>query len=70
MSESDSGTEDIKDETKSLNLAPFIGAEYQLPNGMFFDARYNIGVTNLVKDPEGDESAKNSFFQIGLGYKF
>ncbi|MEZ7526889.1 porin family protein [Cloacibacterium normanense] len=66
----ESGTEDIKDETKSLNLAPFIGAEYQLPNGMFFDARYNIGVTNIVKDPMDGESAKNSFLQVGLGYRF
>lgn len=66
----EAGTEDIKDETKSLNLAPFIGAEYQLPNGMFFDARYNIGVTNIVKDPMDGESAKNSFLQVGLGYRF
>jgi len=66
----ESGTEDIKDEIKSLNLAPFIGAEYQLPNGMFFDARYNIGVTNIVKDPMDGESAKNSFLQVGLGYRF
>ena len=70
FSDSYSETEDIKDEIKSLNLAPFIGAEYQLPNGMFFDARYNIGLTNLVKDPEDDESAKNSFLQVGLGYRF
>ena len=70
MSESDSETEDIKDYIKSLNFAPFVGAEYQLPNGMFFDARYNIGLTNLVKDPEGNESAKNSFLQVGLGYRF
>ncbi len=66
----ESGTEDIKEDTKSLNLAPFIGAEYQLPNGMFFDARYNIGVTNIVKDPMDGESAKNSFLQVGLGYRF
>lgn len=70
MSEKRTETEDIKEDIKSLNFAPFVGAEYQLPNGIFFDARYNLGLTNLVKDPEGDESARNSFLQIGIGYKF
>ena len=66
----ESGSEDIKDEVSSLNLAPFIGAEYNLENGLFFDARYNMGVSNLVKDPTDGESMKLSFFQVGLGFKF
>lgn len=68
--ESQGTTEDIKDEVKSLNLAPFVGAEYTLENGLFFDARYNLGVSNLIKNPEGNETLKNSFFQIGVGFKF
>ncbi|WP_262147914.1 porin family protein [Chryseobacterium foetidum] len=70
QSASESGTEDIKDEVNSLNLAPFIGAEYTLNNGLFFDARYNLGVSNMIKNPEGNETLKNSFFQIGVGFKF
>lgn len=70
QSASQSGTEDIKDEVNSLNLAPFIGAEYTLNNGLFFDARYNLGVSNMIKNPEGNETLKNSFFQIGVGFKF
>ncbi len=69
--ESDSGEEDIKEFTKTLNLAPFVGAEYNLANGLFFDARYNFGVSNLAKNEDGDDyKLTNSFFQIGLGYKF
>lgn len=68
--ETESGSEDIKDEVSSLNLAPFVGAEYNLENGLFFDARYNMGVSNLVKDSVDGESMKLGFFQVGLGFKF
>ncbi|MGO4709232.1 porin family protein [Chryseobacterium sp. 2TAF14] len=61
---------DVKDQTNTLNIAPFVGAEYMLENGLFFDARYNLGVSNLVKNPEFNETSKNSFFQIGVGFKF
>lgn len=70
FSENESDTEDIKNEVKSLNLAPFVGVEYTMENGLFFDARYNLGVSNLVKNPEGDETLKNSFLQVGVGFKF
>ena len=64
------GETDIKDEINSLNLAPFIGAEYNLENGLFFDARYNLGVSNLAKDATDGSSVKNSFLMVGIGYKF
>ncbi|AZB28957.1 porin family protein [Chryseobacterium balustinum] len=70
FSESTSTTEDVKNDVNTLNLAPFVGAEYTLENGLFFDARYNLGVSNLIKNPEGNETLKNSFFQIGIGFKF
>lgn len=70
FSETTSSTEDVKDDVNTLNLAPFIGAEYTLENGLFFDARYNLGVSNLIKNPEGNEKLTNSFFQIGVGFKF
>lgn len=61
---------DIKDQTNTLNIAPFVGAEYMLENGLFFDARYNLGVSNLIKNPEYNATSKNSFFQVGVGFKF
>ena len=69
VTETVSTSEDMKDEINSLNLAPYLGAEYNLSNGLFFDARYNLGVSNLAKD-SGEGKWKNSFFQVGLGYKF
>ncbi|RXM51117.1 MULTISPECIES: porin family protein [unclassified Chryseobacterium] len=61
---------DIKDQTSTLNIAPFLGAEYALENGLFFDARYNLGVSNLAKHPEGNAKTTNSFIQVGVGFKF
>lgn len=61
---------DIKDQTNKLNIAPFVGAEYMLENGLFFDARYNMGISNLAKDPMDGEKTTNSFLQIGVGFKF
>ena len=60
---------DIKDQVNTLNIAPFLGAEYALENGLFFDARYNLGVSNLAKD-SGDGKMTNSFLQVGVGFKF
>ncbi|AKK74368.1 hypothetical protein HX13_09640 [Chryseobacterium sp. P1-3] len=61
---------DIKDQVNTLNLAPFLGAEYALENGLFFDARYNLGVSNLAKNAQGNEKLTNSFIQVGVGFKF
>lgn len=61
---------DIKDQMNTLNIAPFLGAEYMLENGLFFDARYNMGVSNLAKDAVNGEKFTNSFAQIGVGFKF
>lgn len=60
---------DIKDDINTLNIAPFLGAEFMLENGLFFDARYNYGVSNLAKD-SGDGKLTNSFLQVGVGFKF
>lgn len=64
---------DIKKYVKPFSVSPFIGVEYNLENGMFFDARYNLGVMNIAKN-NGDDtmfsSTKNSFLQVGLGFKF
>lgn len=52
-----------------LDGGVILGAEYNLPsNGLFFDARYNLGLANLSKVE--DAIVKNRGFQIGLGYKF
>ena len=63
------GERDIKNEVKKLNLAPFVGVEYMLENGLFFDARYSLGVSNLSNDNSGGK-VTNSFAQVGVGFKF
>ena len=68
--ETSSEEEDIKSEVNTFNFSPFVNAEYNLSNGLFFDARYNFGVSNLVKNQFDNETLKMSFFQVGLGYKF
>lgn len=45
-----------------------IGLEYNLPMGIFFDANFNLGLTDLSK--EKNSTVKNRNFQIGVGYKF
>ncbi len=71
VSDSTNETEDVKDHMNKLNLAPFVGAEYTLENGLFFDARYNLGVSNLMKKQDGENGTlKNSFIQVGVGFKF
>ncbi|MFL9832979.1 porin family protein [Chryseobacterium terrae] len=58
---------DIKNDVNTLNIAPFLGAEFMLENGLFFDARYNYGISDLSKS-EG--KVTNSFLQVGIGFKF
>ena len=55
---------------KTFNLAPYLGLEYNLNNGLFFDTRYNFGINNISQIKLDGYKMNNSFFQIGLGYKF
>jgi hypothetical protein len=52
---------------KSLNLFPFLGAEYKINDHFFADARYHF---NFIEVNKGDLPTKIGFLQIGLGYKF
>ncbi|MDY3318583.1 porin family protein [Riemerella anatipestifer] len=69
-----SGNRIIKADPRNISFLDgglILGAEYNLPNnGLFFDARYNLGLANVVKPEEEDGIIKNRGFQIGLGYKF
>ncbi len=70
-SKSGGESEDIKDQIKSTDFSGVIGAGYTLTNGFGFDARYQIGFSNISKD-DGDNngSVKNSAFMIGIHYRF
>jgi long-subunit fatty acid transport protein len=65
--------DDIKDFLKGTDFGINLGLGYKLDNGLFFSARYNLGLTdNLdVDDFETDGAEyKNSVIQIGVGYFF
>ncbi|MEO6848587.1 MAG: porin family protein [Chthoniobacterales bacterium] len=60
---------DIKDELKTADFGWTLGASYLLPLNLGFDVRYNLGLTNTVKD-SGNGSIKNGVLQVGVFYLF
>jgi len=60
---------DVKDEMESVDFGANLGFSYDFTDELFAGARYNIGLSNVVKD-SGDESIKNSVLSFSLGYKF
>ncbi|SDI87742.1 Opacity protein [Chryseobacterium taeanense] len=52
---------------KTVNLFPFLGAEYKINDKFFVDARYNF---NFFKINKGDFTTKIGFLQAGVGYRF
>lgn len=66
-----SGTIDVKDSAESFDFGVNFGLGYELPAGLFFDARYNLGLSKINKESVSwAEDGKNSVFQVSVGYKF
>ena len=59
----------IKDAAKSLDYGLGFGAAYEMTSGLFFDARYNLGLADINDSGSSDKITTNSF-NIGLGYRF
>ncbi|OQY94281.1 MAG: hypothetical protein B6D37_08490 [Sphingobacteriales bacterium UTBCD1] len=57
-------TIDMKDQTKGGNFCWAFAAGYDLPMGVGFYGRYNLGISNIEKYNEGG-SVKTGSFQIG-----
>ena len=60
---------------ESIDLSAAIGAQYKLPVGLFFQARYTIGLSNVVGDMTIDgvmveTDAKNSVLNLSVGWFF
>lgn len=55
--------------TKSTDFGLGAGAGYELPMGLFFDVRYNLGLSNISDIDEGGD-IKNTGFQVGAGWRF
>jgi hypothetical protein len=68
--EFDGETED-EEGVNTIDIAAGLGAGYKLPVGIFFQARYNIGLTDVYEEIQGFQiDAKNNVFQISVGYMF
>ncbi|SFJ37324.1 porin family protein [Myroides guanonis] len=66
-----SATGDMKDVTQSVDFGLNFGAGYELPMGVFFDARYNLGLSKVNKESQsGTKDYKNGVIQVSVGYKF
>ena len=62
------GDSSVKDSVKSLDYGLGLGAGYEMPSGLMFDARYNLGLANIY-DGSGFKIGTASI-NLGLGYRF
>lgn len=65
------GDHDWKDYCEKFDLSIPMGLSYEISD-FVIDARYNLGVTNILKDNKGliwDGKAKNSVIMLTVGYK-
>ena len=60
--------DDIKSQFKTAEIAGVIGAGYTTLGGFGFDARYQLGLTDIVKDNSTGYKLKNNNFQFGVHY--
>lgn len=65
--EADGVSEEIED-VESVIFDAVIGAQYRLPMGLFFQARYVIGISNASSD--ADVEIKNSVVSVSAGWFF
>ncbi len=63
-------TVDIKDNYKSTGFTAVGGLEFLFTNGFNISVRYQLGISNLVKNPNPDEYLKLHAFTAGIGYNF
>ena len=61
--------QDIKEEFESTDFGVNFGLSYGFTEKLFAQARYNIGMSDIVKDNEGDKIS-NAVLSFSLGYKF
>ena len=52
------------DEVETLDVGGVLGAQFELENGLFFQARYALGFTEIVTDSE----VQNAVFSLSVGY--
>lgn len=62
---------DMKDELESIDFGVNFGAGYDFTENLSAGLRYNLGLTNIVKNVPGEDfKITNNVFSVSLGYKF
>ncbi|QGK77039.1 porin family protein [Flavobacterium sp. SLB02] len=62
---------DVKDGFESIDFGVNFGAGYDFTENLSVGLRYNLGLSNINKNEEGDNAkVKNSVFSLSVGYKF
>ncbi|WP_106793891.1 porin family protein [Aquimarina sp. Aq78] len=62
------GTKDYKDLFKTTDFGMNFGLGYKLDNGLYFSARYNLGLTDINNIDGISDKNKNGVFQLSIGY--
>ncbi len=60
---------DEKSQFKTTEVAGVIGAGYTTVSGFGFDARYQLGLTDILKNNSTGYKLKNNNFQFGIHYQ-
>ena len=61
---------DTEEGEKSFNFGAEAGVSYDFSENFFVEARYNLGLANLLEDAPSGYSVKLSGFFVGIGYSF
>ncbi|RLD27991.1 MAG: PorT family protein [Bacteroidetes bacterium] len=65
-----SGTEDVKDDAKSIDFSLNFGLSIDVIESLFVGARYSFGLSNISDDKEDPTDIKASNISIMVGYRF
>lgn len=67
--EKNSGTDDAKDDIKSVSFGLNVGAGYDFTENVSVGVRYNFGLSN-ISDFDSDAKIHNNVVSLSVGYKF
>ena len=66
----ETGDIDISDRTKGVDFGVALGASYRLNMGVFFGARYTLGLSDINDIDGSNFKNQNNVFQVSAGYSF
>lgn len=61
---------DTQEGMKSFNFGLEAGISYDISENFLIEARYNLGLANLIEDAPSGYSARLNGFFAGIGYRF